>query len=244
MHLKLAELLRSHRELVMHRPEDPVFPIHPGRATWVEDRARAQLPAYDAEGRALSVHATRATFCTWVGKLTLPEGLKDRLSRHHGSIAEWVYGDRDKEEMAKAVAQLPNIWPDMGGGGRRFPQKKDFLAQGLATANPMGTFNVGTKNVHPPSKTSRTPDPSLCQHSGSGSGVCGMAGGPEAFESDDGKPSPLAGLRTQTLISGSELGAADLAATLKTLNWLVSTLASRASHQERGDDPVHPTESE
>lgn len=234
LHPRLAELLRAHREMVMHRPEAPVFPIHPIRSTWAEDRARARLPEFDTDGRSLSIHATRATYCTWVGKLVLPEGLKDRLSRHHGNIAEWVYGERDREEMAAAIAQLPNIWPDLGGT-RPTPPKKistppQNSVQALASANPIEYFHGGNQNdLHPPHKHDRTPGPAGCQISGSGSGFVVGARGPDGQLTDDGQPNPL------TLISGLDLSRPDLVSTLKSFNLILNALASRASDKDRGD---------
>jgi integrase len=112
LHPRLLSLLRAHQTAVPHGPDDPVFPVWPIRATWMQDRKAAKLPAHDADGRALSVHATRASFCTWVGKLTLPEGLRDRLSRHQLGIAEGIYNTRHRSEFAAAIAQLPDIWPE------------------------------------------------------------------------------------------------------------------------------------
>lgn len=229
LHPRLVLLLKEHREGVPNRPDDPVFPVWPIRATWVDDRFRARLPAYDDDGRALSVHATKATFATWVGKLVLPEGLRDRLTRHHTGIAEWVYGTRDKAEMAKAIAQLPDIWPEQGTTGRKISPKQKNPTKDIASANPIGYSDVGTHEDSPPQQLNRKPDPDACQRFGSGGGFVVGARGPEHSLADDGQPNPL------TLIRGSELGTADLAATLKTLNWLVNALASRDSDKERGD---------
>lgn len=149
LHPQLHALLVAHRSEVPHKPDDPVFPNWPVRATWVDDRARARLPAYDDDGRALSVHATRATYSTWLGKLVLPEGLRETLTRHTASITEKVYTTRGRAEMAAAIGQLPNLWPE----------KVKKNVEGTCTPRPNGYSDVGEPHDHITTQRTRTPPP-------------------------------------------------------------------------------------
>lgn len=233
MHPRLHALLLAHRETVPHRPDDPVFPIWPIRATWVDDRARAKLPDRDEDGRALSVHATRASYITWLGRLALPEGLVSRLARHSMSLAERVYTTRDKAAMAAAVAQLPNIWPDLGGmGPTGFPPDSKNPTHGLASAKPIGySANVRAASHDSPPVQHVTSGPPGAAHSGLGGGVVlEPSVGPVAAKVDG---PPVAYSNPDLSIDRDE----DLLrSSLKTLNLLVQRLARTGSDKERGDE--------
>lgn len=104
-------------------------------------------------GRALSVHATRATFCTWIGALTLPEGLRDRLTRHELGIAERVYTVRDRAELTAAIMQLPCIWPD-------FPPSNTIIGSSLTDPNADGNLSPVTHGS--PIEQRRSLPPAMC----------------------------------------------------------------------------------
>lgn len=228
LHPRLALLLRAHREMVLNRPNEPVFPFWPVRATWVEDRHRAGLPSNDQQGRPLSVHAARATFCTWIGKLTLPEGLRDRLSRHELGIAERVYTDRDRSDMAAAVGQLPDIWPESGGFPYSKPESFPHAPKALASGKSMGYSDSAAQHDHIHPKPIDH-DSLVERHSaGIGSVLLDSRGGlvkAEQLESRD-----RAGV--QSLNPDSRIQNADetlLRDTLRSINLLVQRLASRDS---------------
>lgn len=230
LHPRLAVLLRAHREMVLNKPNEPVFPFWPVRATWVEDRHRAGLPSNDQQGRPLSVHAARATFCTWIGKLVLPEGLRDRLSRHELGIAERVYTDRDRSDMNAAVAQLPDIWPPGQGFPDSRPKSFPHGPKALASEKPMCYSVPGTQHVHP-HKNSDTPPTVVCQLTEQGSVVLPESGGRPVLEKVDGRPveSLNPDLRIQ---SDEEL----LRSTLRSLNLLVQRLACTGSVKGARDE--------
>ena len=232
---RLATLLRAHRETVMHRPDDPVFPIFMTKPTWVDDRNRASLPSHDPEGRPLSIHATRATYCTWIGKLTLPEGLRDRLGRHHGSLYEWSCGERDKAEMAAAIEQLPDIWPDLGGGGglegsnpKSFPQS----TKPLDNQTPIGILDQATQYDHPLHKHSDRPSPAGSLLRERASVVpADSRGGRDSVE-----PVKVPDPPHLTLIRCSGLDQTTARQTLESLNLLIQILAPRGSAEGVSDD--------
>lgn len=221
IHPSLCWLLTQHREIVSHRPDDPVFPFWPVRSTWVDDRARARLPAYDDEGRALSVHATRASYSTWLGKLVLPEGLRERLTRHTMSITEKVYTTRGREEMAAAIGQLPDLWPEDCG-------KK---CEGLARGEPTGYSDVGEPHDSLTKQRTRTPPPS-------GSPLWDGGGALGPLES----PAPGSAVHGSSRIRKSGLQASKpelIADTLESMNMLIRALASGGSERSPGDGD-HP----
>lgn len=152
LHPRLALLLRDHSHAVASGNDLPVFPRHANRATWVDDRTSAGLPGVDADGRVLSVHAARATFCTWVGQLTLPEGLRDRLCRHDLGTSERVYTTRTRDEFAQAIAQLPDIWPES------YPQSNTLNGSSLDGGGADGMLCPATSGHASTIEQRRSPD--------------------------------------------------------------------------------------
>lgn len=113
LHPQLRDALVNYRPYVPSSPNDPVFPHHPVRKTFDMDRRGAGLPKADSDGRIYSVHSTRATYATWLGEAPgIPEGLRQRLVRHHENLTEQAYTTRTKADLATAISSLPLIWPE------------------------------------------------------------------------------------------------------------------------------------
>jgi integrase len=107
---ELVELLRAHREVVPHGPDDPVFPIVPSPSMFRQDAKRAGVPAEDYRGRPFSPHSARKFFSTMATSVGIPEKMVDFLMRHAGRV-EHRYYQPSLEDQAEALKKLPRIWP-------------------------------------------------------------------------------------------------------------------------------------
>ena len=125
LHPSLYSLLHDHRARVANGPSCPVFPRPPTDNTFDGDRRLAGLSKVDGMGAILVPHSMRHTLATTLAQSGCPEGLRMAIMRHRSGLTNDVYTHHTRQDMATAVAQMPNFWPEPlptippGGGDTR-----------------------------------------------------------------------------------------------------------------------------
>jgi hypothetical protein len=163
------------------------------------------------------------------------------MSRHHGSLSEWVYGQRDRKEMADAIKQLVDIWPDQGSDPDSNTKNPKIVAEELDKPEPKSYVRTGTQHDNSP-QNSGDDDPAACQRAGSESPFeSGPRGGRLSSQPDlraENAPSRIrkSGFEYANL---DDIDPAMVEETIASLNWLVRKLASRGSRQGVAGEQQH-----